>query len=59
MLKTCLYDNGVLNVKDLIRQGFNDGQITASIADAINHRAKDGWIAEKNNVHESMAAIGG
>jgi molybdenum cofactor biosynthesis protein A len=59
MLKTCLYDNGVLNVKDLIRQGFNDGQITAAIADAINHRAKDGWIAEKNNVHESMAAIGG
>lgn len=63
-LKTCLYDDGVLNVKDLMRQGLSDDQLKTAVINAINHRAKDGWEAEKNRVaengvHESMAAIGG
>jgi molybdenum cofactor biosynthesis protein A len=59
MLKTCLYDNGVLNIKGLIREGMSDKRLETTIINAINHRAKDGWEAEKNMVHESMASIGG
>lgn len=61
MLKTCLYDNGVLNIKDLVRDGLNEEQIQQAVLQAIEHRAKDGWEAEKSRQenHESMAAIGG
>ena len=59
MLKTCLYDNGVLNIKDLVRERQSDEAIETTLLNAINHRAKDGFEAEKNSVHESMAAIGG
>jgi cyclic pyranopterin phosphate synthase len=59
MLKTCLYDNGVLNMKDLLRLGMSDEEINAVFLDAINHRVKDGWEAEKSSVHQSMATIGG
>lgn len=59
MLKTCLYDGGVLNIRDLIRNGNTDQQIMTQITNAIHHRAKDGHEAEKNSAHESMAAIGG
>jgi cyclic pyranopterin phosphate synthase len=58
-LKTCLYDNGVLNIKDLLRAGMSNEDISRSLTGAISHRAKDGWEAEKNTVHESMASIGG
>lgn len=59
MLKTCLYDNGVMNIKDLMRGGKSDEQLESALKNAISHRAKDGWEAEKNVVHESMASIGG
>lgn len=59
MLKTCLYDNGVFNIKDLLRQGYTDEQLIAAFNDAINTRARNGWEAEQNKVFESMAAIGG
>ena len=60
MLKTCLYDNGVLNIKDLVREGQTDDNIKTALLSAITHRAKDGFEAEqKNGKHESMAAIGG
>ncbi len=64
MLKTCLYDDGVLNIKDLIRDGNNDEELKHSLLNAFGHRAIDGWQAEKlrkekGPVHESMATIGG
>lgn len=64
MLKTCLYDDGVLNIKDLARKGMSDAELEKALVNAMNHRAKDGWEAEhnraaKNGAHESMAAIGG
>ena len=64
MLKTCLYDDGVLNIRDLVRDGQHDASIEASLLKTLNKRAKDGWEAEKNRkeknpVHESMATIGG
>jgi molybdenum cofactor biosynthesis protein A len=59
MLKTCLYDNGVLSIRDLIRAGNSDTEVMTALDGALNSRAKDGFEAEKNAVHESMAAIGG
>ncbi len=63
-LKTCLYDNGILNIRDLIRSGMDDLDLSKLLERSIGQRAKDGWEAEasrnKNTkVHESMATIGG
>jgi molybdenum cofactor biosynthesis protein A len=63
-LKTCLYDGGILNIKDLIRNGSNEEHLRNIMLNAFNNRAQDGWEAESlrpanNNVHESMATIGG
>ena len=63
LLKTCLYDGGVFNIRDLMRAGATDTQVKAALLDAIGHRAKDGWEAEKRLRHqpitESMSTIGG
>lgn len=62
-LKNCLYDDGVLNIKNLMRLGKNDDTIKDYLLTAFNNRVKDGWEAEKlvthTGMHESMAAIGG
>jgi molybdenum cofactor biosynthesis protein A len=63
-LKTCLYDGGVMNIKNLVREGLDDNELKAALLKALSHRPKDGWEAEKlrgdkNPVHESMATIGG
>jgi molybdenum cofactor biosynthesis protein A len=63
-LKTCLYDGGVLNIKDLMRSGINDNDLQAKLINAFSHRPKDGFEAEHNRnvndpAHESMATIGG
>jgi cyclic pyranopterin phosphate synthase len=63
-LKTCLYDSGVFNVRDLMREGATDAQIRDTFLIALGNRAKDGWEAEKNRnfglpVSESMSTIGG
>lgn len=64
MLKTCLYDDGVFSLRDLLRAGATDDQLRDTFLSALSHRAKDGWEAEKNRnfglpVQESMATIGG
>ncbi len=64
MLKTCLYDDGVLNIRDIMRAGATDQQIADAFTSTLQFRAKDGWEAEErrrgnNPVSESMATIGG
>jgi molybdenum cofactor biosynthesis enzyme MoaA len=64
MLKTCLYDDGVFNIRDLMRHGATDQQVLDALLDALGNRAKDGHEAEKNRkfhlpVTESMSTIGG
>lgn len=64
LLKTCLYDNGVFNIRDLMRQDATDEQVLQALQEALKYRAKDGFEAEKNRnfgnpVSESMATIGG
>ncbi|HQQ98807.1 MAG TPA: GTP 3',8-cyclase MoaA [Cyclobacteriaceae bacterium] len=62
-LKTCLYDDGVLNLKALMRNGSSDSQIAEALKVAFAHRPKDGFEAESHRSHrqvsESMSTIGG
>jgi molybdenum cofactor biosynthesis protein A len=63
-LKNCLYDDGVLNIKDLMRSGVNTIELEETLRAVFNNREKDGWQAERKrmenpNFHESMATIGG
>jgi len=63
MLKTCLYDDGVFNIKNFIRANATDEQLAATFLEAFRHRAKDGFEAEGKRhggeASESMATIGG
>jgi cyclic pyranopterin phosphate synthase len=63
LLKTCLYDDGVFNIKDLLRAGADDKMMAHALIEALSHRAKDGFEAERNRswhkISESMATIGG
>jgi cyclic pyranopterin phosphate synthase len=64
VLKTCLYDDGVLNIRDLLRTSNDNEGIKEKLISAFNHRAKDGFEAEqKRRNHlpatESMSTIGG
>ncbi len=64
ILKTCLYDEGVFNIKNLIRNGATDEQLKFSFLEAISHKYKNGHEAEKNRINsplisESMTTIGG
>jgi len=63
-LKTCLYDDGGLNIKDMMRNGAGNAELQHALLTAFGNRAADGWEAEKRRVihpgiHESMATIGG
>jgi len=63
-LKTCLYDDGVLDLRQLLRTSKDDSVIVGNLTKALNSRAKDGFEAEatrKNHtpVSESMSTIGG
>jgi cyclic pyranopterin phosphate synthase len=64
LLKTCLYDDGVFNVKDLMRNGASDAEVKQAFLEALSYKAKDGFEAEQNRqfgtpVKESMSTIGG
>jgi molybdenum cofactor biosynthesis protein A len=63
-LKTCLYDDGVLNIKTLMRAGASDNDIKTKLMQAFQQRPANGFEAEekrKNHqpAHESMSTIGG
>jgi cyclic pyranopterin phosphate synthase len=63
-LKTCLYDNGVLDVRGLMREGASDVELRGHLLNAIAHRPKDGIEAEQishahGELFDSMSVIGG
>jgi molybdenum cofactor biosynthesis protein A len=63
-LKTCLYDNGVLELRTLLRTEKDDDNIRQQLLQAFQSRHANGFEAEKhrtnnNPVHESMSTIGG
>jgi len=64
MLKTCLYDDGVFNLKKLMRNEKDDGEIRQQLIRIFSNRAKDGFEAEEKRApgkpaNESMSTIGG
>ncbi len=61
VLRTCLYDEGVFNIREIMRQGATDTQLADLIIDAVAHKAKDGFEAEsqRSRLSESMSTIGG
>jgi cyclic pyranopterin phosphate synthase len=64
MLRTCLYDEGGLDVRALLRSGATDEKIWQAFRGTFSNRAKDGFEAEgrrhlNNPVTESMSTIGG
>jgi molybdenum cofactor biosynthesis protein A len=64
ILKTCLYDEGVLNIKTLMRDGRTDDEIKVELLKVFNNRPKDGFEAEERRKSgapaiESMSTIGG
>lgn len=61
-LKTCLYADASLNLRDLLRNNADDELISNKILNAFQNRAKDGFEAENqrsSTIHESMTTIGG
>ncbi|UHG93702.1 GTP 3',8-cyclase MoaA [Spirosoma oryzicola] len=60
-LKTCLYDNGVLDIRALIRAGASDDELITAFLKAFAHRPANGFEAEQGRdvVTESMSTIGG
>lgn len=62
VLKTCLYDDGVLQVRDLLRTGISDEGLRDVFTEIFQDRPKDGYEAETRRgslVSESMTTIGG
>jgi molybdenum cofactor biosynthesis protein A len=64
VLKTCLYDDGVLNIKQLFRDGSSDQEVKDVLLNAFRSRPKDGFEAEERRkngspIIESMSTIGG
>ncbi len=60
--RTCLYGEEVLNIRDLIREGYENEYIQDKIISSISKRAKNGFEAEQNRsnqINESMTTIGG
>ncbi len=62
LLKTCLYDNGVLDLCEMIRTGYSDIEINQAIINCVNKKLRNGFESENassNSVKNSMATIGG
>ena len=62
LFKSCLYDQGVFNIRDFMRNGATDGQVLDIVKQALSMKSIDGYEAERNrseNIFESMSTIGG
>lgn len=61
-VKTCLYDDGVFDLKDYLRLGVSDEDLKHTMIKIFGARPKDGFEAENNRkrvINESMTSIGG
>jgi cyclic pyranopterin phosphate synthase len=62
MFKNCLFDGGVFNVRDFIRNGASDDELKELFIKTVHHKPENGFIAEAhrgNDISESMSTIGG
>lgn len=64
MFKNCLFDEGVFNVRDFIRNGASNDDLKQLFLSIVKDKPENGFIAEANRiknkkVSESMSTIGG
>jgi cyclic pyranopterin phosphate synthase len=64
LFKNCLFDEGVFNVRDLLRSGASDDDLKRVFISIVKEKPENGFIAEANRegnkgVSESMSTIGG
>lgn len=62
LFKNCLFDGGVFNVRDFIRNGASDDELKNLFITTVHHKPENGFVAEAargNAVSESMSTIGG
>jgi cyclic pyranopterin phosphate synthase len=62
MFKNCLFDGGVFNIRDFIRDGASDDELKELFIKTVHKKPENGFIAEEmrgNDVSESMSTIGG
>ena len=60
--KNCLFDDGVFNLRDFIRNGASNEDLKTLFLSLVKEKPENGFIAEANrkgNVSESMSTIGG
>ncbi len=63
-IKSCLYDDGVFNIRDYMRSGVTDLELADKFREIIRLKPKDGFEAEKmrkdqKEAMKSMSSIGG
>lgn len=63
-IKSCLYDDGVFNIRDYMRSGATNIELANKFREIIRLKPKDGFQAEKmrkspKEVMQSMSSIGG
>jgi len=64
MFKNCLFDEGVFNVRDFMREGASNDDLKQLFLSTVKKKPENGFIAEANRkknkkVSESMSTIGG
>lgn len=62
LFKNCLFDGGVFNVRDFIRNGATDNELKELFINTVHHKPENGFVAEaarNSDVSESMSTIGG
>ncbi len=62
MFKNCLFDDGVFNIRDFIRNGADNDDLKKLFLSIVAKKPKNGFVAEKqrnSDVSESMSTIGG
>lgn len=60
--KNCLFDDGVFNLRDFIRDGVSNEDLKQLFLSLVKEKPENGFVAEANrkgNVSESMSTIGG
>ena len=61
--KNCLFDDGVFNLRDFIRNGASNDDLKELFLSLVKEKPENGFVAEANrtkgSVSESMSTIGG
>lgn len=61
--KNCLFDDGVFNLRDFIRNGASNDDLKELFLSLVKEKPENGFVAEANrtkgDVSESMSTIGG